>query len=170
MYHTLWATRYGTGYRTVARQATQWMNAYCITEYTSPVLFVQDTPTVFEKNPVPGLWKIQIKLHYIKLQSAKMAWTGGEASVNMCSCSFWQIFKYLSKFMAHTERHLCRPPSYSFIQIQSRNKACQRVFNPFVTSGTYMSRWSRKSQWQPTRQWRSRHRGIHNRSRNSKFY
>jgi hypothetical protein len=31
--------------------------------------------------------------------------------------------------MAHTERHLCRPPSYSFIQIQRRHKACQRVFN-----------------------------------------
>jgi len=31
--------------------------------------------------------------------------------------------------MAHTKRRLCTPPSYSFIQIQSRHKACQRVFN-----------------------------------------
>jgi len=45
------------------------------------------------KNQVPVPWKIQIKLHYIKLQSAKMTWTGGEASVSMCSCSNWQIFK-----------------------------------------------------------------------------
>ena len=73
----------------------------------------------------------RFKLNCITLNYKEPRWHGqvGKLQFICAAVHFGRFSNNSLNFMAHTERHLCRPPSYSLIQIQRRHNACQRTFN-----------------------------------------